>query len=78
MKYLRRKQAASYVRDVWGLPCAHQTLAKLAVLGGGPIYRKAGRYPLYLIEDLDRWAQGKIGSPQSSTSQRYPTANSMR
>ncbi len=69
MKFLRRKHAAEYVRTEWGLPCACQTLAKLAVVGGGPVYRKAGRYPLYRTEDLDRWAQSKIGSPRGSTTQ---------
>jgi hypothetical protein len=68
MKFLRRAEAAEYVRSQWGLPCARQTLAKLAVTGGGPTFRKAGRYPLYMIDDLDSWAQAKIGRPQKSTS----------
>jgi hypothetical protein len=66
--YLRRAQAAEYVRARWGLPCACQTLAKLAVIGGGPVFRKAGRYPLYRLEDLDGWAAAKIGHPRTSTS----------
>jgi hypothetical protein len=69
MKYLRRKEAAEFVRDNWGLPCAAQTLAKLAVVGGGPVFRKAGRYPLYSPEDLDSWAKGRIGNPRRSTSE---------
>jgi hypothetical protein len=68
MKFLRRKEAAEYVRSNWGLPCAPQTLAKLAVVGGGPVFQKAGRYPLYLPHNLDDWAQSKIGKPQWSTS----------
>jgi hypothetical protein len=68
MKYLRRRTAAEYIREHWGLPCAHQTLAKLAVTGGGPTFRKAGRYPLYVIADLDSWANARIGCPRSSTS----------
>jgi integrase len=68
MKFLRRKDAAEYVRSNWGLPCAPQTLAKLAVVGGGPVFQKAGRYPLYLPHNLDDWAQSKIGKPQRSTS----------
>ena len=45
--YLRRDNAAQHVRDTWGLPCSPRWLAKLAVVGGGPIYRKAGRTPIY-------------------------------
>jgi hypothetical protein len=67
-KFFRRKAAASYVRENWGYPCSPGTLAKLAVIGGGPIFRKGGRFPLYLPEDLDRWMQSKIGRPQKSTS----------
>jgi hypothetical protein len=67
-KYLRRKPAAQYLREHWGLPCSHNTLAKLAVIGGGPMYRRAGRIPLYSIEDLDRYAEEKLGKQVCSTS----------
>jgi hypothetical protein len=40
----------------------------LAVVGGGPIYRKAGRTPIYAPADLDAWAQARIGAPQKSSS----------
>jgi len=43
-------------------------LAKRAVVGGGPIYRKAGRTPIYAPADLDAWAQARIGAPQKSSS----------
>ena len=45
-KYLRRADAAHYVRSTWGIPCSTRWLAKLAVTGGGPIFRKAGRFPI--------------------------------
>lgn len=67
-KYLRRHDAAHYVRSAWGLPCSAKWLAKLAVTGGGPVYRKAGRFPIYLPSDLDAWAESRIGSPKRSTS----------
>lgn len=67
-KYLRRVEAASYVKDNWGIPCSPKWLAKLAVLGGGPVLRKAGRFPLYAPDDLDAWASSRIGAPQRSTS----------
>jgi len=45
-------------------------LAKLACLGGGPEFRKAGPAALYEPAALDAWALGKIGGPQKSTSDR--------
>jgi hypothetical protein len=66
--YLRRDKAAQHVRETWGLPCSTRWLAKLAVVGGGPIYRKAGRTPIYAPADLDAWAQARIGAPQKSSS----------
>ena len=66
--YLRRTCAAQYIRETWGLPCSSKWLAKLAVVGGGPIYRKAGRFPVYSQTDLDVWAESRIGAPRRSTS----------
>lgn len=67
-KFLRRDEAARYVREKWGQPCSPRWLAKLAVVGGGPIFRKAGRFPLYTTDDLDAWAEARLGKPQRSTS----------
>lgn len=67
-RYLRRSEAAAYVANHYGFPCSRQWLAKLAVIGDGPVFRKAGRYPIYRPEDLDRWAQARIGPAQRSTS----------
>jgi hypothetical protein len=66
--YLHRLHAARHVRETWGLPCSPKWLAKLAVIGGGPIYRKAGRTPLYTPDDLDVWANDRIGVRRHSTS----------
>ena len=66
--YCRRDAAAHYVRATWGLPCSKAWLAKLAVIGGGPIFFKAGRVPLYRHADLDIWAQSRIGKECRSTS----------
>lgn len=67
-KYLRRADAARHVRETWGIPCSTKWLAKLAVTGGGPIYRKSGRTPIYAPDDLDAWAQARISGPRASTS----------
>lgn len=66
---LRRSEAAAYVRDNYRLPCADKYLAKLAVTGGGPKFRKASRWPIYDIADLDAWAQSRISPKVTSTSQ---------
>jgi hypothetical protein len=67
--YLRRRAAADYLRQRWGIPCSEKTLAKLACVGGGPAYRRFGRIPLYAHADLDEFAQAKIGKPVRSTSE---------
>ena len=66
---LRRKDAAKYVQDVHGQPCSPKTLAKLAVVGGGPAYRKAGKFPLYEPDDLDEWALAKLSRKVRSSSE---------
>lgn len=67
-RFLRRDAAAAYVVETWGIPCSPRWLAKLVVVGGGPVYRKAGRFPIYSLADLDEWAQSRIGEPRRSSS----------
>ena len=66
--YLRRAQAAHYVRQRWGLPCSHAHLHKLTSVGGGPVFHRAGRWPLYSKADLDNWAKAKISGPMQKAS----------
>jgi hypothetical protein len=68
-KFLRRKAASQYLRETHGLERAPSTLAKLAVIGGGPIFRRAGRIPLYSPDDLDCWAESLLSAPMRSTSE---------
>lgn len=68
IRFLRRADAAAYVQSTFGFPCSRQWLAKLAVTGGGPVYHKAGRTPIYAVQELDAWAIARIGAPQRSTS----------
>jgi hypothetical protein len=63
---------SAYITERYGFPCSRQWLAKLAVIGGGPVFRKAGRYPVYEPSELDRWAEARIGPPQRSTSEVDP------
>ena len=65
----RRAAASAYLRERWGVERAPGTLAKLAVVGGGPRFRKAGRIPLYAPADLDAWASGLLGEAVASTSE---------
>jgi hypothetical protein len=67
--YLRRRAAAFYLREQRGIPCSEKTLAKLACIGGGPVYRLFGRFPLYTSPDLDAYADAKLGKPVRSTSE---------
>jgi hypothetical protein len=70
---LRRAEAAKHIQEKWGYPCSPRTLAKYAVAGGGPAFRRAGRFPLYSIPDLDDWFQSKIGPRIRSSSEARST-----
>ena len=60
---------ADYLRQHWGIPRSEKTLAKLACIGGGPLYRLFGRIPLYTTAYLDEYAESKISRPVRSTSE---------
>jgi len=51
--FLDTAQAAHYV----GL--SRRTLEKMRVAGGGPKFRKHGRYVRYHIDDLDDWSAAR-------------------
>jgi hypothetical protein len=67
-QYLRRKDAAEYLKSRYGFGSV-STLAKLAVFGGGPEFRKAGAMVLYEQSALDAWARARISGPIASTSE---------
>lgn len=66
--FLSRRQAAEYLSSRY-FPCARATLARLAVVGGGPAFRKAGQAVLYEPQILDVWAASKIGPRVSTTAE---------
>lgn len=66
--FLRRDKAAEYLQANWGFG-AVDTLATLATRGGGPRFRKLGRFPVYTEADLDDWARSRLSDPVSSTSE---------
>ena len=65
----RRDEASAYLRDTHGVQRAPGTLAKYAVVGGGPPFRKAGRTPLYTPNDLDAWVDSILSPLVSNTSE---------
>jgi hypothetical protein len=65
---MTRVETAQYISDHF-FPCSPRTLAKLAVIGGGPPFRKAGRVPLYGEASTDAWAESKIGPLVHSTTE---------
>ena len=67
-RYMTRAEAAKYITDNW-FPHSPKTLAKLAVIGGGPVFRKAGRVPIYIPSDCDDYARSKISQPVCSTAE---------
>jgi hypothetical protein len=75
---LRRWEASQYLKDQWGIERAPATLAKLAVIGGGPCFEKAGRVPLYSPEFLDAWALSLLSPPLASTSDQGSAGHGSR
>lgn len=69
---LRRTEASQYLNEEWGIIRAPSTLAKLATIGGGPMFERANRIPLYLPEFLDAWARSILSPPMTSTSDLGP------
>ena len=67
-RHLSRKEAAEFLSS-HGYRTAPATLAKLACLGGGPVFRSWGRKPLYLAADLIAWAEARTSGPRRSTSE---------
>lgn len=65
---MTRSEAAQYITSHW-FPCSPKTLAKLAVIGGGPAFRKAGRVPLYSPSACDDYGRSKIGPLVYSTAE---------
>lgn len=57
--YLRRAEAAQYLQERYGAYTI-QSLAVLACHGGGPVFLKMGKFPLYKPADLDAWAKSRM------------------
>jgi hypothetical protein len=71
---LRRKDASKYLLHIWGVQISANTLAKKAVEGTGPAFTKWARWPYYTLEELDRWANARLGRPRRSTAEHAQDA----
>jgi hypothetical protein len=67
---LRRVDASGYLKRQHGLDRAPQTLAKLAVTGGGPEYERFGRIPYYRPAKLDEWVLSRLKRHRSTSEYR--------
>jgi len=68
-RYLWRKDAAAFLTER-GYKTATATLAKLACVGGGLQFRYFGNKPIYDPLALLAWAESKLSTARSSTSER--------
>lgn len=68
---MRRGEASAYLLEQHGIHRKPNTLAKLACIGGGPVFQKDGRIPLYTPKWLDEYAERVLSSPMRSTSDIY-------
>jgi hypothetical protein len=71
---MRRKVASEYLLQEHGVSLSPATLAKLAVIGGGPSFRKDGPFPIYERTDLDAFATVRLGPLRTSTSDQLQAA----
>ena len=66
---MTRREASEYLRRAHGVSRTPATLAKLAVVGGGPAFRKVGRRAVvYDRHTLDQWAEALVSPERKSTS----------
>jgi hypothetical protein len=64
-RVMTRAEAVKALSEL-GFPTTIETLATLACKGGGPVFRKFGRVPLYTMEDLMAWAESRMSPRMSS------------
>jgi hypothetical protein len=67
-------RAASAFLTAIGYTTAPATLNKLRCIGGGPVFEKFGRRPLYSETSLLSWVRARTSQPHRSTSDAKNTA----
>ena len=73
-RYISRAEAALHLTNQRGLRVSKNTLQKWVTTGGGPVYRRFGKIAVYLVADLDAWAEQKLSAPLLSSSGSKATA----
>jgi hypothetical protein len=73
-RLMRRNEAAKRQHDLTGTG-SPKTLAKLAVIGGGPPITYLGRIPLYEVDAFDAWVESRLSRPVRSTSERRSSSD---
>ncbi|WP_298257121.1 hypothetical protein [Bradyrhizobium sp.] len=66
---LNRREASQYLLDRHGIRRSPGTLAKLACVGGGPIFRKVRRGVIYDLDALDTFALSITSAPMRTTAE---------
>jgi hypothetical protein len=69
-RLLSRIEAARLLTEA-GFPISPATLAKKAVIGGGPPYRIWNRRAMYEAGRLTEWANDQLGPELMNTAQRH-------
>ncbi|MCE7887709.1 MAG: DNA-binding protein [Alphaproteobacteria bacterium PRO2] len=66
---LTRTESEKYLIEKYGRAGAvsAKTLAKLACVGGGPVFCRIGRRIAYLPSDLDAWVKSRSSGPLINT-----------
>ncbi len=72
-QFLRRKEAAVYLREKYGVGSAG-SLAKYASLGTGPMMVYVAGFPTYTVDALDAWARSKMSAPIRKASEKERAA----
>jgi hypothetical protein len=67
-----RGDAEQYIRTTYDVKCSPGTLAKMAVDGTGPAFRRWGHAVVYEVDDLDSWAQARLSPKVHSTAGLAP------
>jgi hypothetical protein len=68
MAMVRSNDASKYLEEKYGIRRSPATLNKYASVGGGPLFRKAGRDRIYDLNDLDDYAAEISSGPMRTTS----------
>jgi hypothetical protein len=69
LRPLDRREASQYLLEKYGIRRSPNTLAKLACIGGGPVFCKVNRAVLYQPPWLDTYAAEITSGPMRSTSE---------